>query len=1796
VKDGYRYTIMSTPILQLRQAATNNRLTAQRGRSDSTDDDHKYDHHDRKYDDQDCGDFTTVPYTRPNWDGDALWDDPSYDMRRGDMIVTKWRALEVHSGDYQPRCPLQVRASDVQRLARVARDVIAAIPVSTVANAVATASKEAAGSALVLSAKMRARAVMHTRVTDKCPTRPNFRYVGPSDAKSLAERNTMMVTRGGEYGITSNSKNRVTRPHTMSEYVVPHLGRVGTSLSSRDCDADGNLVDGYIRYESGRGYIVRLPSTVVDQTRAWLAGKERTNAMQRMVYVKVAELTRDLDLTPDELNTTNWYAPLAAWALTEALHVETTYVMKRKFVSSNMVAKLATAAISVTMLLPTAAAATIAGASAPITVPIFAAGFAAVAALGAGVAAIYSGAIKPSLGPDLAPTLHTKNSTASVVTTVKTGSSIEKLDDGASKMKPYDAVVEYTPIGISDRQLVPIVLATNSFNEELALRARVTAPTPTPDPDTISDFTRFFKANIDQVIGRSGRPFRILARDFTSWLDNCHCNAATKTIYADTREQLTQMGIGPDTALSKTQLSSWTIRKAFVKKETTLHREAQKAPRLIQGAQPQMTVLCGPWVAAFQGYVKEMLHPSRSNLVFGAGLDQRAAAEFIGQFENRGTIIEDDVSAYDASIGRYLCELEVWLCTHYGAPRQVTDLLTANIATRGYTRGGFKYSVDGTRKSGDVTTSVMNTLLNIMMHLYIYCSQHGRSVDQARTELFVLANGDDDVMIDLAKRDTDWRLGMLHLGFSSKPIVREHMDQVEFCSHALMPTTYPEGDGWAFVYKLGRLISKSSVSKDSLDKQRALRVLRGVANSMRFSTSCSPPHHAFVQRLLVLTSGETQIELPKEPWRLGQTSSGTCNDRTRIALERRYGWTPNLQQQWEAELATIKQCPSFGDYPICREFQYRDSDAPDASALSSTSHSGVADDEKSPSTNLATWHTPGETVEFRINDGDTIATHLRRLGMSDCVARLSGVAVSHASPVSPVAYHVTRPTSGLMGGSDTVADASWLDDEKVPVFPAATNGYTDSVEPDIIVYVRHFKHRDYTTEAVEVESDSCLVDVLDAILGDDFDTTSIMVFVNGKVVDDYSTYVPRCGDLIQLEAKGYGGAQCIVKLFGDAVVLDRVDNVYTALIEAEEKLGYCGVVRPERQIIRLNGKVLNELNCGIPDGAVITLDEKGLGGSLLATVVGLLKNLQPAVADAAVTAAAESIISMLAPHPNELKEEDHLATFNGSTLVFNSYNESYVQCFMRLFNVPQHVASVCTLQVDGRPAQWNEVVRGSFTVNMKLNGGSNVSRSERMLKKVLDNAGVLDSSRGALLCYGDPFHDHEFRSEGYPDHIGTSSVPQCYKTTVTISSNQGPTANWDCNIVLDPSLVPTLQCAMNSVASYGGSIPAQYRLPTNGFVSPTVLGGNQVPGNLSGYPTGGLCVYQGLAGAVLDPTTVSGAYPVLPTQATTGASRVYGYAVELINNTATLYQQGTIACWRQPMPDPGSATTINCVYPTSTTGPNYGNISGSVSAVFSPNPPETIAEAMLLDGTRQWHAKEGAMVVSTMNSSMLPIINNQCITRVAYPDSPLDTSVYINMPLNDTYLTIIGSGTGATYGTAYFPRTYLIPFNMGGIYITGLSAQSSFAANIRVYCEPFPSQLLNPLTPLAQPSAPADYAALQVFAEMARDMPPGVMLCENGFGDFFGDLAQKIKGFIAPVANVVSRVASFIPHPAAQAVARISGVVGDVAGNMMPASEQAYNEPKRSLMPITAAAAPRARKVAMKKKPKKKATKKAKRM
>jgi hypothetical protein len=432
----------------------------------------------------------------------------------------------------------------------------------------------------------------------------------------------------------------------------------------------------------------------------------------------------------------------------------------------------------------------------------------------------------------------------------------------------------------------------------------------------------------------------------------------------------------------------------------------------------------------------------------------------------------------------------------------------------------------------------------------------------------------------------------------------------------------------------------------------------------------------------------------------------------------------------------------------------------------------------------------------------------------------------------------------------------------------------------------------------------------------------------------------------------------------------------------------------------------------------------------------------------------------------------------------------------------------------------------------------NVTSGDRLMEKIAGELGLSECGKSWATIALDPYHDTPVEPySGYPDNNEAPSVQQIVKSSYSINSNF-ITTNYDAHICWLPWQSENVGRVVSSMGDYsGGSFP----LYTTTFVT-APWGGLMVDIVGSGTPT----FNQNSS----NPQQLDGQIAL---QYCVNDWRLVGVGFEVINTTSDLNIQGLVTCYRQPVPQRSSKSSIQIWNYTAATAPRIDL--GYASAIVVSAPPGTIANAMLLPGSVQWKAKEGAYVVPTLNSTSL--VSGEDQTSVITNDnSPV--AIFRGIGANGS----VNPGN-ASFNTYYAAGCNLTDFNMAGAYFTGLSASTTLTVNVIHYFERFPA-IDSPtdlaLVVLAKPSCRFDPKALELYSAVIRHMPVGVPQRFNGLGDWFREAVQTARDIVSPVLSA-------IPHPIAMMGA---GVLNGIAGNItkkygneeeksMPAPGRVYN-------------------------------------
>lgn len=364
----------------------------------------------------------------------------------------------------------------------------------------------------------------------------------------------------------------------------------------------------------------------------------------------------------------------------------------------------------------------------------------------------------------------------------------------------------------------------------------------------MTNFCRWFKDNLHKVL-----PYRhIQGKTFTEYIKRSNARPSVKRILKKTMVALGAAGITPDQGMSHFAARKACKRSAFVKVENLLHFNLgvgkDKAPRIIQGGTPEFIDLVGPWMMAFQDYVQAVWN--RHNFItFTSGLSgEQIGKAMEGPYD---FTLENDVSKWDSSVGRELLQLEHWMFRKFNCPALTAELIRNNIATRGKTHHGIDYWAKAGRKSGDPYTSVGNSILNAMIHLWILTDRGAVPIREVRYTSKMIVQGDDNLTrYNRRINIQNWRQDFLDLGFEAVPIARKSLAEAEFCSSRFMPNK----GTYIMVPKFGRVLAKFGTFPNVPRGVNPKQMLRGVVLGLWKTLSFVP----CIKQLFSLVLKETE--------------------------------------------------------------------------------------------------------------------------------------------------------------------------------------------------------------------------------------------------------------------------------------------------------------------------------------------------------------------------------------------------------------------------------------------------------------------------------------------------------------------------------------------------------------------------------------------------------------------------------------------------------------------------------------------------------------------------------------------------------------------------------------------------------------------------------------------------------------------------------------------------------------------------------------------------------------------------
>jgi hypothetical protein len=342
-------------------------------------------------------------------------------------------------------------------------------------------------------------------------------------------------------------------------------------------------------------------------------------------------------------------------------------------------------------------------------------------------------------------------------------------------------------------------------------------------------------------------------------------------------------------------------RQTMLKLQEKLLCTERKAGRLISMIDDGPNVALSPFTTdltehlkpkenAFSRPYSSLMKKGTHLYSYPGGLDANGLSErFNMAWARTGdpVFLEFDARRWDMSY-RYQYYRILWkFYLRHNPPAGARKTLRAQWNTRGTTSHGVKYSVPGTRKSGDPNTTIGNSIMNTLLHHCLI-----RRLEKAglvyRCEMLLVSGDDMLAMFDRKPGGTNYRIQKLcakfyaEVGLDAKYIgVRGDPCHMSFCSGMFLPVGFGR---FKFSQLPGRFLAKFGWTA-SIDMVRAPDV--GHEYEARCAGIVSTASHVpIVSSLLRTREGVVPIY---KPYSWASTDERTeVHDEAWIALADRY--------------------------------------------------------------------------------------------------------------------------------------------------------------------------------------------------------------------------------------------------------------------------------------------------------------------------------------------------------------------------------------------------------------------------------------------------------------------------------------------------------------------------------------------------------------------------------------------------------------------------------------------------------------------------------------------------------------------------------------------------------------------------------------------------------------------------------------------------------------------------------------------------------------------------------------------
>jgi len=294
-------------------------------------------------------------------------------------------------------------------------------------------------------------------------------------------------------------------------------------------------------------------------------------------------------------------------------------------------------------------------------------------------------------------------------------------------------------------------------------------------------------------------------------------------------------------------------------------------PRMIWPRHPWFVVNLGAYFHGLAKALKKVMR-ERYNTLYTSGETPDTVGQWVQAMERFGFKFDADVSNWDGSLSSFFLTIERYFLTNcVDAPSSLLDVLPFWDQVVGYTfrdHESYMVSMDRGRRSGDLWTSCFNSLLNMLLNMYVM-----QKLRPNATMAMVVMGDDCITAFDRPAEKEDIVNTYVRLGMKVTVNIHATLLDAEFCSGYFAPVH----GIWRWCNKPFRQLAKMGINHHNKPSKQFKGLLYGTAKSLLCTSGHVPIIGSFLRAITdsCAEKGVVALRDKRDNWD-GRIQGGVC--------------------------------------------------------------------------------------------------------------------------------------------------------------------------------------------------------------------------------------------------------------------------------------------------------------------------------------------------------------------------------------------------------------------------------------------------------------------------------------------------------------------------------------------------------------------------------------------------------------------------------------------------------------------------------------------------------------------------------------------------------------------------------------------------------------------------------------------------------------------------------------------------------------------------------------------------------